>query len=506
MASLNDVRKIIQRALPTSSEETQERIIEQLVISGVDSIDDLKYLQQEDIKDVLPVIQQRKLMEAFKMETESIVLNLELVPSVPVDASVPSSSLVPSVLDDVPISSPSSSTTSSFLFNENEESQGTSQITKKWPENFQVPWKLMPADIQSAIAEGKRASPAGRRQMVRILADKMREYEQNPTRAQCAVICHNIVRQYPKTFADQMSSGQIVGAGYESLLMQIKNRIENVNRVSNFRQHRSSEGKKRGPTDTFGCTRFQPDIPPEETKDTLEEKRKQLLEMYTREGITGGERAEVQELMTTTFALQRQQINALPTPTITELKDKWPYLFTQKGLFNHFELLTDITVLGTLEMALEECGRAIVEFFQRKPTNKNVKEVLKLSPDVQVPFLVMQLLMAHFEEELDGLILLAQEHMTAADIEGTQSLPATPRTHTLHWKVSLEGTIISEGNPANLRTGLATVFSTFYNFNLQYQEEAACTLEFIQRRFIGINPERGSKARRGEIVSKKTGR
>ncbi|KAI4812803.1 hypothetical protein KUCAC02_024171 [Chaenocephalus aceratus] len=42
--------------------------------------------------------------------------------------------------------------------------------------------------------------------------------------------------------------------------------------------------------------------------------------------------------------------------------------------------------------------------------------------------------------------------------------------------------------------------------NLQYQEEAACTLEFIQRRFIGINPERGTKAAQGKVVSKKSGR
>ncbi|XP_072319748.1 uncharacterized protein [Eucyclogobius newberryi] len=276
MSTLNELRSIIQRTLPTCSEETQENIMERLVSSGIDCIDDLKYLQQEDIKDVLPVIQQRKLMEAFKMVTESITLNLE--------------DLTCALADDtiiVPIPSPCSSSSSSSCHpfsSESEESPGTSQILKTWPETFQVPWNLMPADIQSAIVEEKKASPGGRRQMVRIIADKMRKNELNPTRAQCAVVCRNIV-----------------------------------------------------------------------------------IGVRVRGGDTGG-----------------------------------------------------------------NCIR--------------------------------------------------------------------------QWKVSLEGSIVSDGIQPTFGTGLAAVFSTYYNFNLEYPDEAVCTLEFIQRRYIGINPERGTKITRGEVVSKKNGK
>ncbi|KAF1380427.1 hypothetical protein PFLUV_G00163630 [Perca fluviatilis] len=48
--------------------------------------------------------------------------------------------------------------------------------------------------------------------------------------------------------------------------------------------------------------------------------------------------------------------------------------------------------------------------------------------------------------------------------------------------------------------------STFYNFNLQYQDYAAWSLEFIQRICMGINPERGSKAYSGQAPSRKTGK
>ncbi len=68
------------------------------------------------------------------------------------------------------------------------------------------------------------------------------------------------------SFADLCDNGQLLGNSYTSLLIQIKNRIENLNHTSSFRQHPSSgDGLKRGPTDTYGCTRVQPDLPPEET-------------------------------------------------------------------------------------------------------------------------------------------------------------------------------------------------------------------------------------------------
>ena len=137
------------------------------------------------------------------------------------------------------------------------------------------------------------------------------------TRSQCLKVCINIVHQYPNSFADQLDNGQLLGSGYTSLLIQVKNHIENLNRTSSFQQHHSSgRGKKRGPTDTYGCTRFQPSLPPEETENTVESKHQKLQEIYSREGIKGADRAEIKQIMETTFYLQRCHINVLPAPTI----------------------------------------------------------------------------------------------------------------------------------------------------------------------------------------------
>ncbi|XP_037645758.1 uncharacterized protein LOC119500207 isoform X2 [Sebastes umbrosus] len=474
--------------------------------SGLGSKEDLKYVKQEDIADLLPVIQQRKLIDAFKIETEIITLDLQVLPSP--TTSVCSHSTT--------FSSPSGTSLLSCSESSGTEESQPSSHRKSWSESFEIPWNAMPVDLRSDISDGRRPSPTSRRQMVRVITDEMRKYEPNPTRSQCLTVCKKVVRQYPNSFADQLHNGQVLGNGYASLLIQVKNRIDNLNRTSSFRQHRSSShGEKRGPTDIYGCARFQPSLPPDENENTVETKRQKLEGIYIRDGINGAERAEVKQLMETTFYLQRCHINALPAPTIEDLRTKWPYLFTQKGLYAHFEHLTDIPVLRTLELSMAEFGRTIVELLKTKPTNAGVNEVLSLGEDVQLSLRVIQLLMAHFSESITGLILLAKECATAADIEKTISIPETPRLILLgemagsciqRWMISVEGHIICEGIQPTFLTGLAALFSCFYTFNLQYQEEAACTLEFIQRRFVGINPERGSKAGRGKVVSKRTGK
>lgn len=139
----------------------------------------------------------------------------------------------------------------------------------------------------------------------------------------------------------------------------------------------------------------------------MESKRQKLQEIYSREGVNGADGAEIKQLMETTFDLQRCHINVLPAPTTEDFKTQRPYRFTQKGLYSHFELLTDIPVLRTLELAMEECGRAIMEFFKTKPTNAGVKEVHSLCEDAELSYRVIQLPVARFSENVTDRILLA---------------------------------------------------------------------------------------------------
>ncbi|KAK0134680.1 THAP domain-containing protein 1 [Merluccius polli] len=448
MSSIGDeIKFIILKALTSLSEDTQQQIITALVSSGVESIEDLKYVRQDDIRDFLPVIQQRKLLEAFKN----------------VDTSLSSLS------SPLPLSSSSSSSLSSFspLSSSSQASSACNAIiSSRWQETFVVPWDKMPEEVQSAIANGRRPAPDKRRQMIRVLVDEIRRYEANPVRNECLIICRNIVKQYPSSFADMTPGGVIIAGGFTSLLSQVKTRIENVNRAGTLKRHRSTRlsGQLQRPTDCYGCTQFQPEPPSEETNESVAQKQQQLENIYSQEGIHGGERAEVINLMKATFCLQRNQINQTPAPSIGDLRIQWPYLFTQRGIYCHFELLTDISVLRALELSIEECGRGMEKYLRTKAKNKDVGE------DRELTLRVVQLLMAYFDERTEGLILIADMSATAADVERTLTLPASPRLILLVagdevpigcWMISIESRVICEGIQPTFITGLATVFATY---------------------------------------------
>nr|XP_046236002.1 uncharacterized protein LOC124054270 isoform X2 [Scatophagus argus] len=521
MAELSEeIKEVICNTLPRISEETQWQIITKLQSSGLESREDLKHVQQEDLAGLLPAVQLRKLLNAFRSEVETLELDQVIPTSSPQSgASFESPSLSsgpaphPSQLSNTALSPGRAGLgyPSSSLY------AVPSQILNSWSETFQVPWPQMPQEILSAVADGRRPKPVERRQMVRVLVDEMRKFETNPSRSECLTVVRNIIRQYPKSFADITPNGSLLGRGYMSLLIQVKNRVDNVNRGSRGRRaFRSGSTFKRGQSDTYGCTRLQPELPPEETDETMEQSRQTLEEIYKQEGAGGAVRADVKDLMKLTFCLQRHHINVLPPPSVADLKSKWPFLFTQRYIFAHFESLTDISVLRSFEVAMEECGRAITEYFRWKPSNKDVMDVLSNRKDKEMALHIVQLLMAHFGENLSGLVLIIDESATAADVETTFTLPASPRLILLvtgrtgqvsigRWMITLEGRVISEGITPTFLTGLAAVFAIYYIFNLHYQDEAARTLEFIQRRFIDINPERRTKAIRGKLVSKKAG-
>lgn len=49
------------------------------------------------------------------------------------------------------------------------------------------------------------------------------------------------------------------------------------------------------------------------------------------------------------------------------------------------------------------------------------------------------------------------------------------------WMLAAEGEVILGPSLTPFAEGLGALFAIYYNFNIAYQQEAACTLEFIQR-------------------------
>lgn len=179
----------------------------------------------------------------------------------------------------------------------------------------------MPKEIQTAIARGTRPSPDKRWQMIQILADEVRKYESNSTCSQCLIICQKITRQYPNSFVDMIPSRKVIAGGFNSLFcLNSKHELRTSITLgaSEGTDHQDLEigGFKQGPTDSYGLTRFQPEPRPEESEET----RQTLLCIHGQNGIHGEERAEVTDLMKTTFSLQSRHIKEIPAPSVADLK------------------------------------------------------------------------------------------------------------------------------------------------------------------------------------------
>ncbi|KAI4884221.1 hypothetical protein NFI96_024380 [Prochilodus magdalenae] len=125
-------------------------------------------------------------------------------------------------------------------------------------------------------------------------------------------------------------------------------------------------------------------------------------------------------------------------------------------------------------------GKRILKFFEEKPTNNEVAA-------------------------------------TAADIQRTAALPDSPRLiiqefagdkmNPEKWMQSVEGELVLGSSFFFFFEGLAALFAIFYILNLEYQEEAASTMEFIQRfgYKMGINPGTGSKVGARTLEKKRSG-
>ena len=148
------------------------------------------------------------------------------------------------------------------------------------------------------------------------------------------------------------------------------------------------------------------ELPAGETEATLEEEKQQLLNIYAEGGMGGAETAE--HLMEKTYITQRQFINGVPAPAIHEIKEDWPFLFSQRGLFSHFSLLTDVSIQTKYEEAMNSKGSTIIRFCQQL-NRPGIGDVLaKYEPEASdKAACVLLLLMAYFKEPKNAIMLEA---------------------------------------------------------------------------------------------------
>lgn len=131
--------------------------------------------------------------------------------------------------------------------------------------------------------------------------------------------------------------------------------------------------------DSYGCVNRQPSQLPEgENRESLNEKKRELLSIYSQEGQRGADQRRVGDLMTLMYEPQRSDINATPSLSVSDLQKEWPFLFMQKFLLQHFCTLTGIELESRLRESLAEKGKRVLKYFKSQllKWKKEVKTVL----------------------------------------------------------------------------------------------------------------------------------
>lgn len=297
--------------------------------------------------------------------------------------------------------------------------------TNSWIQSLIIPWDNMPASLLQSISKKERASPPDRRAMVRTVVDAMRKHCPNPNRAACVEVAKMIVSRYPLTFTDRTLDGEELGIGYYSLINQLKTRIEHVNRNNisdRIRKPRTTENGTptktvRCKTDSYGCVNWQPKSLPEgETAESLEEQRKSVKAIFESAGPRAAEWPDVVKCMAVTYIYQRHMINSCPPPSVPEINDQWPFLFTFRGLCSHFKVLTGIEITDRLAEALRNKGKRIISYFQKQSFSQhNIQGLLRdiqtatttSAMQNQTGIAAVLLMMNHFLESDESIFILA---------------------------------------------------------------------------------------------------
>ncbi|XP_029967545.1 uncharacterized protein LOC115402957 isoform X2 [Salarias fasciatus] len=419
------------------------------------------------------------------------------------------SRLLPAPPPSMNYASPSSSASSSAI--------SCQSPAVDWMDTYQVPWRQFPEELIQTLQREKRPTRHMRREMVRIVASDMMQRSSSVSKRNSTEIAKRMVAKYPKSLQDNIE-GDVIGSGYDSLVKQLQNRIENMKRSTTprIRKRRcqaddSDTGdvapeKRAAIQDTYGCIKWDVKfLPFGETLESQQEKQEKLRQMSQQ---TNANQEVVKQLMRETFYTQRKQVNQ--GKNIKDLLEGWPSWFSDLGMDVHFKELTGLALKETFLQNVDKKGKQLLNFFSTVCARKSKKflqaamkvkmlrgaELSGCSEDVKEMVL---LLMAYFDESEENMLANVEDSCLAGQVQ-IDKLPLSPTIvvcgqscfKATRFMLSVDRVIVQENIPSFV-SSLCLMFGSYYSFNIHYPSGLASTLEFLQRCFFSINPEKGTK-------------
>ncbi|KTG38773.1 hypothetical protein cypCar_00003539 [Cyprinus carpio] len=191
------------------------------------------------------------------------------------------------------------------------------------------------------------------------------------------------------------------------------------------------------------------------------------------------------------------------------LLKEWPFWFSELGMTVHFKELTGIGLIETFTRNVVLKGKRLLNYFNTVGVNKNKKflqavtnlkvirgELSDGSEDVKEMLL---LLLSYFNDKEDTMFCYVEdtclpEEVPMGQVHLTPSLVVCGRScfSAKRFMLCVDQNIVHNNIPSFI-SAVCLMFGSYYCFNIHYPSQLASTLEFMQRCFFSINPEKGTK-------------
>ena len=327
-----DLQKILKEAFPFMNEDKLVSVfngLNNMLESQFLTVEDIKFLEPPDLNPHLEVFQARKLIGFIKDFT------------------------VKEKVTEKPWSSPIC----------------PAKHTEKILEPLLINYDRLPRRVMKVLEEQNRPDPTIRRTLVQYVVDNILEKNENPGRKVIQRYAEELIVKFPESLSDKISkSGNVIGNGSYSLLIQLENRISNLKRKKREKKIIEEAADPDNPhkvpnsshINEYGCRAWQPSMPEGKSLESLEEKQKVLLNIHNLEQSKWNSN-EIFSLMADTYYLQRLDINN--SIKIADIKLRWPFLLQVNCMTSHFEFLTGIDVIKKLRNFIASESKQMIKYF-----------------------------------------------------------------------------------------------------------------------------------------------
>ncbi|XP_052128730.1 uncharacterized protein LOC127750630 [Frankliniella occidentalis] len=339
-------------------------------------------------------------------------------------------------------------------------------ITKSFEENrggesstqgpYTHDWSIYPPDIMNRLNKGKPLSGEQMRELKKRTIRHLKYAYPNFGRKFLKVVGEAMLKKYSVLESTMGKDNKIQT---KTLGFSLVTHLDNRNR--NPTPRTTEEIEAPAIPEAYGCVKWQvANLPEGETEESLEEKRKKLLDIFENtDHKSWNWDGETLPLLEATHSMQRKDINTQsdahkktsrkrkrnedpappePAKTTDGIIEDWPLLFSTRGLNFHIKILTGVPLIEKFaDFLTDDEFSSLIDFLatrkqQDKEENHKVKAAMDQAikrgtnkHDASLLALVKMLTFALGEKDR-GVVRVIEESVDMDEIEEVQDIPGPP--------------------------------------------------------------------------------